>query len=326
MNQKFIVFCTRSGEYLAKAVMGFLNTMCGNSDFVGDIEVTNFADNEIQLKLECSVRGEEVILIAPTDCAESILETLIAIDAIKGSSAEKLTVIIPYYGYARQDRKTRGRESIVAQLMARLIKEAGADRVVTVDMHAGQIQGFFIGIKSDELKTIKLFAEQIKKDYSDLSRVVIMSPDTGGVKNAKKLSRLLKGSSFGLFDKDRHVDSNDNVSDFKMLGEVQGKDVIFLDDLSSTFSSIAGSIEIAKQKGARSIAAGIVHWVCNKTVTDQVISNKLLQRLYITNSHPNAEYPINLGYATKIDIAPLIANTIIEIVNHGSISKLLKLD
>jgi ribose-phosphate pyrophosphokinase len=323
MGKKFIVFCSRSGQYLGRDIIKALGTKC-DSEFIGKINITNFADNEIQLTLEDSVRGQEAILIAPTECSESIVEALITSDAIKGSSAEKLTVIIPYFGYARQDRKTRGRESIAAQLFARLFKEAGADRVVTVDLHAGQIQGFFVGIRSDDLKTVNLFVDQIKKDYPNLENLVIMSPDAGGFKNAQKLSDLLHGGSFGVVFKERDYSINDHVSNFKILGDVKGKDILFLDDLSATFSTVAGGILEVKKAGARTVAAALTHWVCDKKVTDQVIKDRLLNRLYITNSHPHSEYPISLGYATKIDIAPLIANVILEIVNDGSISKLLK--
>jgi len=199
MNDKnqecpFLIFSGRNSQPLTNKICEYLkNTL--PFDVCGQINAENFSDGEIRVQIKNNVRGKEIFVIQSTNPpADNLLELLIIVDALKRASAEKITVIIPYFGYARQDRKTQGREPITAKLMANVIESAGVNRVVSVDLHAGQIQGFF-NVPLDDLKTVKLFAEQIKKDFSDFSNLVIASPDAGGATRAEKLSSYMPGSS-----------------------------------------------------------------------------------------------------------------------------------
>jgi len=318
----FLIFSGRNSKDLWQKICDKLNEKL-NFSVCGDIDCENFSDGEIRVKIKNNVRGKEVFVMQSTNPpAENILELLIIIDALKRASAEKITVIIPYYGYARQDRKTKGREPITSKLTANLIEAAGASRVICIDLHAGQIQGFF-NVPMDDLKTIKLFAEQIKQDFTDFNNIVIASPDAGGAKRAEKLCACIPGSSLVICHKTRDYVKKDSVNNFKILGEVKDKDVVIIDDVTSTFSTIKGASTEILNMGAKSVSAGITHWACPDEVADNLKKGSDIKNIYITNTCPRASYPISLGVAKEIDISKLISETILCIVNHDSVSKLL---
>lgn len=323
MECPFLIFSGRNSQTLSQKICDYLNKKL-NFNVCGEINCENFSDGEIRVQIKNNVRGKEVFVIQSTNSpADNLLELLVIIDALKRASAEKITTIIPYFGYARQDRKTHGREPITAKLMANLIETAGANRVVCVDLHAGQIQGFF-NIPMDDLKTVKLFAEQIKKDFTNFENIVVASPDAGGAKRAEKLASYMPGSSWVICYKNRHHDDKDNVSDFKILGEVKNKDVIIIDDVTSTFSTIKGSATEILNQGAKTVSAGIAHWACPNEITDKLKQGTNITTIYVTNTCPRSSYPISLNIAKEIDVSQLISETILRIVNHDSVSSLLE--
>lgn len=328
MNDKnqecpFLIFSGRNSQNLNEKICKYLNSKL-NFDVCGEINCENFSDGEIRIQIKNNVRGKDIFVIQSTNPpADNLLELLVIIDALKRASAEKITVIIPYFGYARQDRKTQGREPITAKLMANVIETAGANRVVCVDLHAGQIQGFF-NVPMDDLKTVKLFAEQIKKDFTNFENIVIASPDAGGAKRAEKLSSFIPGSSWVICHKNRNHSLKDNVGDFKILGEVKDKDVIIIDDVTSTFSTIKGSATEILNQGAKTVSAGIAHWACPNEVTDKLKEGTNIKNIYITNTCPRSSYPVSLGICKEIDVSQLISETILRIVNHDSVSSLLE--
>ncbi len=323
MECPFLIFSGRNSQPLTDKICEYLKGKLP-FDVCGQINAENFSDGEIRVQIKNNVRGKEVFVVQSTNPpADNLLELLIIVDALKRSSAEKITVIIPYFGYARQDRKTHGREPITAKLMANVIESAGVNRVVCVDLHAGQIQGFF-NVPMDDLKTVKLFAEQIKKDFSDFNNLVIASPDAGGAKRAEKLTSYMPGSSWVICYKNRHHDGKDSVSDFKILGDVKDKDVVIIDDVTSTFSTIKGAATEILNQGAKSVSAGIAHWACPDEVTDSLKGHTDITNIYITNTCPRATYPISLGVAKEIDVSKLLSETILRIVNHDSVSGLLE--
>ncbi len=318
----FLIFSGRNSNELSQKICDRLNEKL-NFNVCGEVDCENFSDGEIRVKIKNNVRGKEVFVIQSTNPpAENLLELLIMIDALKRASAEKITVVIPYYGYARQDRKTKGREPITSKLTANLIETSGASRVICVDLHAGQIQGFF-NVPMDDLKTIKLFAEQIKKDFTDFNNIAIASPDAGGAKRAEKLCSYVPGSSLVICHKTRDYVKKDSVSNFKILGEVKDKDVVIIDDVTSTFNTIKGASSEILNMGAKSVSAGITHWACPNEVADNLKKGSDIKNIYITNTCSRASYPISLGVAKEIDISQLISDTILCIVNHDSVSKLL---
>ncbi len=323
MECPFLIFSGRNSNELFQKICNHLNNKL-SFNVCGKINAENFSDGEIRVQIKDNVRGKEIFVIQSTNPpADNLLELLVIIDALKRASAEKITVVIPYYGYARQDRKTQGREPITAKLMANLIETAGADRVICVDLHAGQIQGFF-NVPMDDLKTVKLFAEQIKKDFTNFEDIVIASPDAGGAKRAEKLSSFIPGSTWVICHKNRNHNLKDNVSGFKILGEVENKDVIIIDDVTSTFSTIKGSATEILNQGARSVSAGVAHWACPNEVADKIKEGTDIKNIYITNTCPRASYPVEIGIAKEIDVSELISETILRVVNHDSVSSLLE--
>ncbi|WP_347274554.1 ribose-phosphate pyrophosphokinase [Candidatus Kuenenia sp.] len=306
------IFSGNANPDLARKICEHLSINLGNA-YVG-----RFPDGEIDLKVNEDVRGADVFLVQPT-CApvnESLTELLIFIDCLKRASAARITAVLPYYGYARKDRKDEGRVPITAKLVANLITTAGADRVLTLDLHAAQIQGFF-DIPVDHLLAFPVmmkYFEQLKTE--DL---VVVTPDVGGIKLARNYSKGL-GVKMAIVDK-RRVGPEETEVGF-IIGEVANKNVIMIDDLIATGGSIAQAAHVLKEKGARDIYVGATHPVfCGSAIGK--LSAAPIKEIVITDSIPLSEKARATGDKFKVlSISGLLGDAIMRIHHHESVSSL----
>ncbi len=308
---KLCIFSGSAHPKLAKDICKYLKVkLC-------DALVTKFSEGEIRLKINDNVRGKDVFVIQPT-CPppnENLMELLIMIDALKRASASRITAVVPYFGYARQDRKDQPRVPITAKLVANLLTVAGANRVLTMDLHAGQIQGFF-DIPVDHLFAIGVFKDYIEK--LKLKDLVIVSPDVGGIKMARAYAKRL---SAGLAIIDKRRDSPEKTEVMHILGEVKGKNTVIVDDLIATGSSLLEAVEALKQEGAKTIRAAISHGVLSGPAIERIDNCKDIQEFLITDSIPLA----NNKKRPKIkvlSVAGLLGEAIKRIHNEESVSSL----
>ncbi|MEF3331264.1 MULTISPECIES: ribose-phosphate diphosphokinase [Oceanobacillus] len=312
-SPKLRLFSLNSHYTLAKEIADILNVPLGKSS------VKHFSDGEIQINIEESVRGCEVYLIQSTSepANEHIMELLIMIDAMKRASAESINVIIPYYGYARQDRKARAREPITAKLIADLIETAGASRIITLDLHARQIQGFF-DLPVDQLMGVPVLAEYFKKKLPT-EEVIVVAPDNGGVGRARKMATILD-APIALIDKRR---PKPNVSQvMNVIGDVAGKKVILIDDLIDTAGTLISAADALVDRGAEEIYACCTHPVLSGPAVERIKSS-IIKELVITNSiYLPEEKQINK--ITSLTIAPLLADAVLRVHNNASVSVLFE--
>lgn len=277
--------------------------------------VSRFSEGEIRVKVEGNVRGKDVFIVQSTcrPVNDNFMELLILIDAVKRASARRVTAVIPYYGYARQDRKDQPRVPITAKLVANLITSAGASRVLTMDLHASQIQGFF-DIPVDHLYAINTICEYfLDKQFKDL---VIVSPDVGGIRMARAYARKL---SAGLAIVDKRRDSPEKTEVMHILGEVKDKNVVLVDDIIATGSSLMEAIEELKRRGARDVYAAVSHGVLSGDALVKIQNSKSLKEVVITNSIPLPD-PEKNPKVQILSIAPLLAEAIKRIHDEKSIS------
>ncbi|MFH1589605.1 MAG: ribose-phosphate pyrophosphokinase [archaeon] len=277
------------------------------------INVKKFADGEIYVRVNENIRGNDVFIVQSTITSDDIMELLIIIDAAKRASADKITVVIPYFGYARQDRKANPREPITAKLIANLLTIAGANRVLTVDLHAPQIQGFF-DIPLDDTWAFPLFVEYFKK--KKIKNLVVVSPDAGGVKRALHLSKALN-SQLALIDK-RRVDHN-KVSEMNIIGDISGKNVIIYDDIIDTGGTICKATEKLMQEGAKSVYICATHPVFSGDAISK-LQDSCAKEVLVTNTIPVKSQ----GNIKFIDIAPMLALAMKNIHKEESVSTLGK--
>jgi len=284
---------------------------------LSDCLVGRFSKGEIRVKVEENIRGKDVFVIQPTcpPVNDNLMELLIVIDALKRASAKRITAVVPYYGYARQDRKDQPRVPITAKLVANLITVAGADRVLTMDLHAGQIQGFF-DIPLDHLFAVGVFVDYFEK--LKLKDLVIVSPDVGGIKMARAYAKRL---SAGLAIVDKRRISPESTEAVHILGDIEDKNVILVDDLVSTGSSLIEAVEILAKRGAKEIRAAITHGVLCGSAIERIDKSKNLKELLITDSIPlddNKKHP----RIQVLSIAGLLGEAIKRIHNEESVSSL----
>jgi ribose-phosphate pyrophosphokinase len=284
---------------------------------LGKCSVTRFSDGEIQINIEESIRGCDVFVIQSTSSPvnENIMELLIMIDALKRASAKTINVVNPYYGYARQDRKARAREPITAKLVANLLETAGATRIITLDLHAPQIQGFF-DIPTDQLMGVPILSEYFKNKKLE-GDIVVVSPDHGGVTRARKMAERLK-APIAIIDKRR---PRPNVAEvMNIVGKIEGKTAILIDDIIDTAGTITLAANALVENGAAEVYACCTHPVLSGPAIER-IQNSSIKELVITNT-------INLPEEKKIDkivelsIAPLIGEAIIRVHEEQSVSTL----
>lgn len=306
------IFTGNANPELAKEIAQILGVP------VIDSVVTQFSDGETQLQINESVRGADVFIIQPTSqpVNEYLMELLIIIDAVRRASARRITAVIPYYGYARQERKSKARDPITAKLVANLIVAAGARRVVSMDLHANAIQGFF-DIPFDHLPGAPILAEYYKK--LKLSNICVVSPDLGGVTRARDLANRI-GAEFAIIEKRR---PKANVSEvLNVLGDVNGMDCILVDDMIDTAGTITKGAELLKKFGAKTVRACCTHAVLSGPAIER-IQNSSLEEVVVTNT-------IRLPEEKKIDkikilsVAQFLSKAILNIHADESVSRLIK--
>ncbi|MFZ5851315.1 MAG: ribose-phosphate diphosphokinase [Actinomycetota bacterium] len=283
----------------------------------------DFANGEIFVRFEESVRGSDAFVIqshtAPLN--KWIMEQLIMVDALKRASAKRITVVTPFYGYARQDKKHRGREPISARLMADLFKAAGADRLMAVDLHTAQIQGFFDG-PVDHLFALPLLADYVQSRY-DTSRMTVVSPDAGRVRVAERWTDRL-GSPLAIIHKRRDPLVVNEVKVFEVVGEVTGRICVLVDDMIDTAGTITKAADALLDNGATEVIATATHGVLSGPAVDR-LKNSRISEIVVTNTLPIAEEQ-RLDKLTVLSIAPMIARAISEVFLDGSVTKLFEGD
>jgi ribose-phosphate pyrophosphokinase len=281
---------------------------------VSDADVTRFSDGEVFVQVNENVRGADVFVVQPTcpPVNDSLMELLIMIDALKRASAHRITAVLPYYGYARQDRKVQPRVPITAKLVADLLEAAGVDRVLALDLHAGQIQGFF------NIPVDHLFAAPVIIDYlgkKELRDPVIVSPDAGGVERARAIAKRLK-AGLAIIDKRREGPNVAVV--MHLIGEVEGKDVVVIDDMIDTAGTLVQAVSALEREGARRILACGVHPVLSGPALDRIKSSPL-EEVVVTNSIPVAKRGAQI---MVLSVAPLLGEAIRRIHDEESVSTL----
>jgi len=288
---------------------------------LGQIKISPFADGELYIQVQESVRGCDVFLIQSTNppVNENIMELMIIIDALKRASAKSINVIMPYFGYARQDRKAAGREPITAKLVSKLIGSAGADRVLCLDLHSEQIIGFF-DILVDHVYATPVIIDYIKR-FIGLDNLVIVSPDVGGVSRARAYAKRLNDAPIAIVDKRRFHDQQNVVEVTNVIGDVQGKTAIVIDDMIDTAGTICKAAQLVKDKGAARVFACSTHGVLSGPAYDR-IEQSPIEELIITNSIPLAPIWIQSKKMKQVSVAPFLAEAIRRIYTGDSVSGL----
>ncbi|MBE3102906.1 MAG: ribose-phosphate diphosphokinase [Bacilli bacterium] len=311
-DAKLKIFSLNSNHSLAKDIADKVGVP------LGKISVNRFSDGEIQINIEESIRGCDVFVIQSTSSPvnENLMELLIMVDALKRASARTVNVVLPYYGYARQDRKARAREPITAKLVANLLETAGATRAIVLDLHAPQIQGFF-DILIDHLIAVPILSEYFLKKNIDPSEIVIVSPDHGGVTRARKMAERLKGS-IAIIDKRR---PRPNVSEvMNIVGNVDGKIAIIIDDIIDTAGTITIAANALMESGAKEVYACCTHPVLSGPAIER-IDNSVIKELVITNSIELPEEKSS-PKITQLSVANLLADAIVRVFEEKSVSTL----
>jgi ribose-phosphate pyrophosphokinase len=309
-DPKLKVFTCNANPQLAREIADHIGLPLGNA------EAVRFSDGECQIKLNESVRGADVFVIQPTSAPvnEHLMELLVMVDALKRASAKSINVVIPYYGYARQDRKARARDPITAKLVANLIETAGAHRVITMDLHATQIQGFF-DIPVDHLLGVPILGKYFSE--KGLSDIVVVSPDHGGVTRARKLAERLQ-APIAIIDKRR---PEPNVAEvMNIVGNIEGKTAIIIDDIIDTAGTITLAANALIEAGARDVYACCTHPVLSGPAIERIANSKI-RELVVTNTIPLAEDKI-IDKIKVLSVAPIIGEAIIRVHEELSVSKL----
>jgi|TARA_B100000530_G_scaffold1055_1_gene917 ribose-phosphate pyrophosphokinase len=292
------------------------------SDYLGEnltnASIQRFADDEVYVEIKENIRGEDVFVIESLShpANDNLMELLVIMDALKRASAKRITAVIPYYGYARQDRKPGPRTPISAKLVANLITTAGADRVLTLDLHAEQIQGFF-DIPTDNLFAGPVFSKDIKEKY-DIGNLVAVSPDIGGVVRARAIANKI-GASIAIVDKRRSKPGESEV--MNIIGDVKGKDCIILDDIIDSAGTISNAANRIMDLGANSITSYVTHGVLTGKALERINNSKLTE-LVITNSINNQDILSNGNKIRSIDVSTLLGEAIKRISEESSVSSL----
>ncbi|CAA7599892.1 ribose-phosphate diphosphokinase [Acididesulfobacillus acetoxydans] len=309
-SKELKIFCGNANRDLAGEICEYLSVPLGES------KVLRFQDGEISIAINESVRGADIFVVQPT-CAptnDNIMELLIMIDALKRASARRITAVMPYYGYARQERKARARDPITAKLMANVITTAGADRVVTMDLHAPAIQGFF-DIPVDHLPGVPILAEYFRE--KELADLVVVSPDLGGVTRARSLAERI-GASIAIIDKRR---PEPNVSEIMhVIGELEGKNAIMIDDIIDTAGTIAQGARALRERGAKEVYACCTHAVLSGRAIER-LADSVINEVVVTNTIPLSEDK-RIDKLKVLSVAPLLGEAIVRIHEDLSVSKL----
>ena len=312
-GRKMKILTGNSNRPLAEAISAYLNLPLVNAS------VRRFSDMEVFVEINENIRGEDVFIIQPTSFPtnDNLMELLVTIDALKRSSARRITAVIPYYGYARQDRKSGPRTPISAKLVANLITTAGADRVLTVDLHAGQIQGFF-DIPTDNLFAAPVLTKDMKERFGTGNNLCIVSPDVGGVVRARAFAKRLD-ADLAIVDKRRERAGVSEV--MNIIGEVEGKRCILVDDIVDSAGTLCNAAVALKEQGALSVAAYVTHGVLSGGAVARVSASPL-ESLVITDSIQATEAVRVSQTVRQLSIAPLLAEAMARISEEKSVSSL----
>ena len=309
-GKKLKIFTGNANPALAKEICDYLGLPLGEA-FVG-----RFNNGEVQIMIDESVRGKDVFIIQPTSYPvnDNLMELMVMADALKRASARHITAVVPYYGYARQDRKTRGREPITAKLVANLMQTAGITRLVTIDLHAGQIQGFF-DVPVDHLFGASILAKYINE--KNMEDVIVVSPDLGGITRARDLADRI-GAPIAIIEKKRPEPGVAKV--MNLIGDVAGKNCIIIDDIVDTAGSLVEGAKALEEFGAKSVTAAVTHAVLTDPASER-IANSNIKELIVTNTIPLPEN-CNLPNIKQLSVAPLLGEAIMRIFHEVSVSNL----
>lgn len=309
-NTELKVLSGTANPALAQSIARYLGIK------LADVEIARFSDNEIKVIINESVRGADCFVVQPT-CSpanDNLMELLIMVDALMRASADRITAVMPYFGYARQDRKTRGREPITAKLVANLLTTAKVSRVLAVDLHAGQLQGFF-DLPVDHLSSVPLIADYLER--KGLSDIVAISPDHGGILRTRELAERLH-VPIGIVDKRR---PSPNVSDvMNIVGEVDGKTVVMVDDLIDTAGTVTEAARALMARGAREVYAACTHPVLSGPAVRR-LNDSPIKETIVTDTIPLGDKAA-AGRFTVLSVAPLLGEAILRIHQDLSVSKL----
>jgi len=316
------IFSGNSNLPLAQEICQNLGTKLGN------ITVGRFADGEVNIQVQDNIRGKDVFIIQPTGppVNENLMELLLLVSTMRRASARKITVVVPYYGYCRQDRKTLPRVPISAADVARLLETVGVDRVIAIDLHCGQIQGFFgPRVPVDNLEA-NVTAVTYFKNFQTLSdQMTVVSPDAGGVTRAKKFQEMLKAEnpdkSVGLAMIIKHRDAPGKIADMFLVGSVADSDVIIVDDMIDTAGTLCEAAKVLKSKGAKKVFAFATHGLFSGKAFDN-INNSPLEQILVTDTIPPKPNENNVDKITRLSVAPLLAEAIRRIQARESVSDL----
>ena len=309
------VFCANANRPFAEGVCRKLWLP------MGDCAVNKFADGEVSVSINESVRGSDVFIVQSTckPVNDNLMELLVMIDACRRASAGRITAVMPYFGYARQDRKAKGRDPISAKLVANMIEAAGADRVLTMDLHAAQIQGFF-DIPVDHMPGGPILADYVKEKGFAPEDMVVISPDLGGVSRARNIASRLE-CGLAIIDKRRPEPGVAEV--MNLIGNVEGKICVMVDDIVDTAGSLCEGAKALKKFGAKDIYACVTHPILTDPALSRIAQSEI-KELIVTNTiplPPNKKHP----KITQLSVAPILAETILRIYNQLSISQLFEI-
>ncbi|WP_240230140.1 ribose-phosphate pyrophosphokinase [Devosia lacusdianchii] len=301
-----------SNRALAQAIASYLELP------LTDCTVKRFADKEVYVEVHENVRGEDAFILQSTSypANDNLMELLILTDALRRSSARRITAVLPYFGYARQDRKSAPRTPISAKLVSNLITQAGANRVLTLDLHASQIQGFF-DIPTDNLTAAPVMVRDIQDNY-DVKNVMIVSPDVGGVVRARNVAGRI-GANLAIVDKRRPRAGVSEV--MNIIGDVEGQACILIDDIVDSGGTLVNAAEALLKAGAKEVSAYITHGVLSEGASERIAASKL-KELVVTDSIEETEAQRNAGNIRRLAIAPLIGEAIARTASEQSVSSL----
>jgi ribose-phosphate pyrophosphokinase len=306
------VFAGNSNPYLAERISKYLGKPLGNA------KVTTFSDGEVQIEICENVRGRDVYILQSTCCPvnDNLMELLLMIDAVKRSAARKITAVIPYFGYARQDKKVAPRVPISAKLVADMIMKAGAQRVITVDLHAGQVQGFF------DVPVDNLYAAPVLRDYAesmfDMKDLVVVSPDAGGVERARAFAKRL-GAQWAIVDK--HRSAPNSIGSMTVVGDVRNKQAVILDDMVDTAGTLTEASKVIMDEGAKEVYAFCTHPVLSGPALDRIESSPIV-KLVAADTVPLSERAANSDKIKIISMSGIIGEAILRSHTGDSVTSL----
>jgi ribose-phosphate pyrophosphokinase len=309
------IFTGNAHPALAQSVCDYLEMPLGQA------EVFEFSNENIFVRILENVRAKDVFVMQPLSAPvhRSIMELLIMIDAFKRASAGRITAVMPYYGYGRSDKKDQPRVPITARLLANLIETSGADRVLTIDLHAGQIQGFF-NVPVDELTALYILSRHFK-EHHELETTTVLATDVGGAKRARDLARLLN-APLAVVDKER-MGNREQIQSMTLIGEVEGRDVIIPDDEILTGGTIVAAARVAREHGARSVTAACVHAILSDRAVEKICGGDLIEELVVSDTIPLPEHKRHEKIRV-LSVAPLLGEAITRIHTGTSVGELFQ--